>query len=183
MATHAKITSIDALEAFRVALIVFVNKTHSALDQASDEIRRTRGWIQTDRKTYWENEMRRRARALAQTEQELLSARMTKALDNLSAQQAAVHKARHALEEAQDKVRKIKLWIRDFDGAVEPLAKGLNSLRGYLDHDMPHGIANLSEMQKIIESYTEVHRPAPPAFAPAPAAGGPSEAPVPASPL
>ncbi len=130
MATHAKITSTDALEVFRASLIVFVNKAQSALDQASDEIRRTRGWIQHDQRTYWENEARRRARALAQAEQELLSARMTKALDNLSAQQAAVNKARHALEEAAEKVRRIKLWMRDFDGMVEPLVKGLNSLRG-----------------------------------------------------
>jgi len=96
MATHAKVTSVDALEIFRASLIVFLNKAHSALDQASDEIRRTRSWIQHDQRTHWENEMRRRARALAQAEQELLSARMTKALDNLSAQQAAVHKARRS---------------------------------------------------------------------------------------
>jgi DNA repair exonuclease SbcCD ATPase subunit len=161
MATQAKVTSIDALEAFRASLIVFLNKTHSALDQVSDEIRRTRGWIQNDQRTHWENETRRRARALAQAEQELLSARMTKALDNLSAQQAAVHKAKRALDEAQEKMRKVKLWMRDFDGTVEPMAKGLNSLRAYLDHDLPQGIAYLSEVQKIMESYTEMQRPAP----------------------
>jgi len=144
MATHAKVTSIDALEAFRASLIVFLNKAHSALDQVGDDIRRTRSWIQHDQRTHWENEARRRARALAQAEQELLSARMTKALDNLSAQQLAVHKARRALEEAQEKVRKVKLWTRDFDGTVEPMAKGLNSLRGYLDHDLPQGIAYLA---------------------------------------
>lgn len=159
MATHAKVTSIDALEAFRASLIVFLNKAHSALDQVGDEIRRTRSWIQHDRRTYWENETRRRARTLAQAEQELLSARMTKALDNLSAQQQVVHKAKRELEEAQEKMRKVKLWIRDFDGTVEPLAKGLNSLRGYLDHDLPQGIAYLSEVEKIMESYTEAAKP------------------------
>jgi hypothetical protein len=180
MATNAKVTSIDALEAFRASLIVFLNKSHSALDQASDEIRRRRSWIQNDQRTHWENEVRRRARNLAQAEQELLSARMAKALDNLTVQQMAVHKARRALEEAQEKLRKVKLWMRDFDGMVEPLAKGLNSLRGYLDHDMPQGIAYLSEMQKIMESYTEMRKPA------APAAGGEpkaEETPMPAEPV
>jgi chromosome segregation ATPase len=161
MATHAKVTSIDALEAFRASLIVFLNKAHSALDQASDEIRRVRTWIQYDRRSYWEGEQRRRARALAQAEQEMLSARMTKALDNLTTQQAAVNKARRALEEANEKMRRIKLWIRDFDGTVEPMAKGLNSLRGYLDHDLPQGIAFLNEIEKIMESYTEIPQPAP----------------------
>jgi len=180
MATNAKVTSIDALEAFRASLIVFLNKSHSAVDQASDEIRRTRSWIQNDQRTHWENEVRRRGRNLAQAEQELLSARMAKALDNLTVQQMAVHKAKRALEEAQEKLRKVKLWMRDFDGMVEPLARGLNSLRGYLDHDMPQGIAYLSEVQKIMESYTGVQRPA------GPAAGGEARAeekPIPAEPL
>ena len=42
MATHARLTSVDALDAFRSSLIVFLNKAHSALDQSSDEIRRVR---------------------------------------------------------------------------------------------------------------------------------------------
>ena len=162
MATHAKVTSTDALEVFRASLIVFLNKGHSALDQVSDEIRRTRSWIQQDQRTHWENEGRRRARALAQAEQELLSARMTKAIDNLTAQQAAVHKAKHALEEAQEKLRKIKVWTRDFDSIVEPMARGLNSLRTYLDHDLPHAIAYLVEVQKIMDAYTEAPKKAEP---------------------
>jgi hypothetical protein len=160
MATHAKLTSIDALERFRASLIVFVNKTQSALNGESDQIRRMRSWIQTDRRAHWESELRRRARALAQAEQELLSARMTKAANHLTLQQMAVHRARHALEEAQEKMRMIKNWIRDFDGEVEPLAKGMNTLRAHLDHEMPQAIAYLSELQKIVEGYTEVKKPA-----------------------
>ena len=107
------------------SLIVFLNKAHSALDQASDEIRRTRSWIQHDQRTYWENEARRRARALAQAEQELLSARMTKALDNLTAQQAGGEQGAPRAGGGAGEMRKVKLWMRDFDGTVEPLAKGL----------------------------------------------------------
>jgi chromosome segregation ATPase len=165
MATHAKVTSVEALEAFRASLIVFLNKAHSAVDQVGDEVRRVRSWLQHDQRTHWEGEVRRRTRDLAQAEQEMLSARMTKALDNLSAQQQAVNKARRSLEEAQEKMRRVKLWMRDFDGTVDPLARGLNSLRGYLDHDMPQAIAYLSEVEKIMEGYLEVRRPANPATA------------------
>jgi len=173
MATQAKVTSVESLEVFRASLIVFLNKAHSAADQVSDEIRRVRSWVQHDQRTHWENEVRRRARDLAQAEQEMLSARMTKALDNLSSQQQAVNKARRALEEAQEKMRRIKLWMRDFDGTLDPLAKGLNSLRGYLDHDMPQAIAYLGEIQKIMEGYMEKNKPA---KAPAVQAPAPEEA-------
>src|SRR5579871_2154943 len=156
MATNAKITSVDAIEAFRASLIIFLNKAHSSLDQELDEIRRTRSWIQNDQRTRWEQEVRKRSRVLAQAEQELLSARMTKASDNLTLQQMAVHKAKRALEEAEDKMRKVKIWTRDFDNTVEPLAKGLNSLRTLLDHDMPKANAYLVEMRNIMEKYLEV---------------------------
>ena len=175
MTPQAKLTSVEALEVFRASLIVFVTKANNSLDQAVDEVRRTRGWIQQDQRSHWENEMRRRARVLQQVEQELVSARMSKALDNLAAQQAAVHKAKRALEEAQDKMRKVKLWIRDFDGLVEPMSKGLNSLRGYLDHELPQGIAYLAEVQKIMESYLESSKPVTAKAAPAPAAPIPAE--------
>jgi chromosome segregation ATPase len=158
MATQAKVTSVEALEVFRASLIVFLNKAHSSVDQVSDEIRRVRSWVQHDQRSHWENEVRRRQRELAQAEQEMLSARMTKALDNLSTQQQAVNKARRSLEEALEKMRRIKLWIRDFDGTIEPLAKGLNSLRGYLDHDMPQAIAYLNEIEKIMEGYMDVRK-------------------------
>jgi hypothetical protein len=185
MATQAKVTSTEALETFRSSLIVFLNKAHSAIDAASDEIRRTRSWIQHDQRSHWENEARRRARILAQAEQDLLSARMTKALDNLTAQQMAVHKAKHALEEAEAKLRKVKLWTRDFDGIVEPMAKGLNGMLGYLDHDMPQAVAYMTEIIKIMESYAEINRPTQsplPAPAPSAAATAPEAAPVPDQP-
>ena len=175
MATQAKVTSIEALERFRASLIVFLNKAHSALDQTTDEIRRTRAWIDHDRHTHWEAEVRRRARILAQAEQELLSARMTKARDDLSAQQLAVRKAKSSLEEAEQKMRNVKIWRRDLDGLVDPLARGLNSLRSYLDHDLPGGIAHLAELQRLVESYTEMRVAVPAGAASAPAAGAEGE--------
>jgi chromosome segregation ATPase len=152
---QAKVTSIDALESFRASMIVFANKAHSVLDQVTDEIGRTRSWIQHDQRLYWEREVRKRSRTLLQAEQELLSARMIKLLDSLAALQAAVHKAKRALEEAEEKLRCVKLWTRDFDSSFEPLAKSLNSLRDYLAQDVPKGIAYLAQAQKALESYGE----------------------------
>ena len=158
MADQVKVTSVDALEWFRASLIVFLNKTHNCLDQVTDEIRRTRSWIQHDQRLHWEGEVRRRTRVLAQAEQELLSARMIKLLDNLSAQQAVVHKARRSLDEAAEKLRNVKLWSRDFDSSVEPLTKSLYGFRDHLLQDMPKGISYLVQAQKTLEAYNQMSR-------------------------
>lgn len=156
MATQAKVTSTEALESFRASLIVCLNKLHQALDQVGDEIRRTRSWIQHEQRLLWEREVRTRARVLAQAEQELLSARMVKMVENHSVQQLAVHKAKRALDEAELKLRRVKVWSRDFDSSVEPLAGSLNTLREYLLQDMPKGIAYLLKAQKTLEDYAGV---------------------------
>jgi DNA repair exonuclease SbcCD ATPase subunit len=156
MATEAKVTSIEALEVFRASIIIFLTKAHQSLDLVTDEIRRMRSWIQEEQRTYWEGEVRRRSKVLAQAEQELLSAKMVKLLDNLQRQQAIVHKARHALEEAEEKLRNVKRWTRDFDSCAGPLAKSLDSLREYLAQDVPKGIAYLTQAITTLEAYSEV---------------------------
>lgn len=165
MSSQAKVTSVEALEIFRASMIVFSSKAHNAVDQVSDEIRRTRTWIQHEKRVHWENEVRRRSRALAQAEQELLSAKMVGLLDNLALQQLAVRRARAACEEAAQKLRNVKRWARDFDSATGPLAKILDSFRGVLAHDFPRGISFLLQAQKTLESYGETAAPPAPARA------------------
>ena len=46
----ANVRSSDAIEAFRSRLIIYVSKVRPLLDQAQDEVIRTREWIRTDRR-------------------------------------------------------------------------------------------------------------------------------------
>jgi len=159
MADQAKITSLDALEAFRASMIIFLNKAHTRLDEVGDEVRRTRSWIQTDQRLHWEAELRRRRKILESAEQELMSARLSAVRDSLARQMIAVRKAKEALTEAEEKLRKVKMWSKQFDTSVEPLSKKLESLRGVLNHDLPKSIAYLLQTQKILEGYTEAPPP------------------------
>ena len=54
MAEQAKVTSLDALESFRAKLIVFLSKSRRSIDEVSDEIRRTRNWLQGEQRVHWE---------------------------------------------------------------------------------------------------------------------------------
>ena len=63
MDAQARVGSIDAIEAFRAALIRFTGRTKQALDDVTGEVKRTRGWLETEQRQKWEGELRRRARA------------------------------------------------------------------------------------------------------------------------
>jgi hypothetical protein len=167
MAEQVKVTSIDALEAFRANLIVFLTAAHRSVDEVRDEVRRTRQWIQTDQRVHWEGQARKWRRALAQAEQELISAKLSALRDSTTMQENAVLKAKRALSEAEEKLRVVKIWNRDFDGRSDPLIKRLESLRQFLDFDMPKAISYLVQAQRTLEAYAES---APRSEGPAPAA-------------
>ena len=79
----------------------------------------------------------------------------------------ALRKAKALCEEAEQKVRNVKVWSRDFDRLADPLLKKLDSVRHFLEHVVPRGVAQLETTQRILESYSEM---APPVSAPPPPA-------------
>ena len=64
MPERAHVTSVDALESFRASLIVYLSKARPTLEEVSADVQRTRGWLEDEQRTHWENELRRRSRAL-----------------------------------------------------------------------------------------------------------------------
>ena len=160
MPDQARISNLDAIEAFRSALIVFISKTRQALDTAQDAVKKTRAWLQTEQPAFWASQIRARQKRLDQANAELMSARMSEFVETPAAQQMAVRKARAALEEAQTKMDRTKLWARDYDRTVDPLSRKLDSLRDFIDSDLVLAVAHLVELQKIIEAYNEAPAPA-----------------------
>jgi len=172
MGNQAKVTSIEALDQFRASLVIFLTKARRAVADAGDESRATRMWLQHDRMVFWESEIRKRAKVLDQAEQEYMSARLTKNNENaLTIRKNAVEKAKRALEEAQARMRRVKQWAQNFDNAADPIVKRMESMRQYLDVDMPKAIAYLVNLQRTLAAYAEGPPPeetAAPASAPAP---------------
>ena len=80
-----------------------------------------------------------------------------------------MRKGRRAVAEAEEKLRNVKKWNRNYDSIVEPMIKQLEGLRGYLDHDMVKGLAFLVQAQKTLEGYAEVMPPPESEPGPAPA--------------
>lgn len=167
MAHQVKVTSIERLETFRAATIIFLTKSHRSVDEVGEAIRRTRLWLQNDQRLHWEGELRKRRKVLDQFEQELLSAKLSGLRDSAPLQEKNVKKAKEAVAEAEQKLRNVKRWNRDFEHTIEPLVKKLDGMRQYLDHDVPRALAYLLQAQKTLEAYTQagfesVQAPAPP---------------------
>jgi chromosome segregation ATPase len=162
MAEKAHVTSVEALDAFRASLILYVSKARPTLEEASADVLRTRLWLQNDQRLHWENQVRRRAKALEQAQQELASARLSNLRDEKSAEQNAVRKARQALDEAEAKLKLLKQWNREFDNRVEPLVKQLEKLHTVLANDMVQAAAYLAQAVNTLSAYAEMSSPSSP---------------------
>lgn len=155
MAAPAHVTAADAPGAFRSRLIVFLATATRSLNEAHEEVRRTRQWIAHEQRMHWQSEIRRRQKRLDAATQELMAARLSSLRDSTAAQQAAVTKARAALHEAEEKLRRVIYWDRNFDLAVDPLVKSIGGLRSHLDQELPRGVALLAGAQRALDAYVE----------------------------
>src|SRR5688500_17465346 len=126
---QARVTSLEALEAFRADLIVFLEEAHRSVDEVNDEVRRTRQWIQLEQRGFWQREIRKRQQKLDAAEGEPMTAKLSGLRDDVRAQEEAVRKAKAMLREAEEKRRKVRQWSRDYDHLLDPLVRKLEGLR------------------------------------------------------
>ena len=156
MADRAQVTSVEAIEAFRSALIIYLSKTRPALEEMSNEVLRARQWLQNDQRRLWENEMKMRTKKLERARAELFSVSMSKLQEVSSVQQLLVHRAEAAFDEAQKKLVMLKKWDRDLENRSEPLVKQVDQFQSFVSAEMPRAIAYLGQVIRALEAYTEV---------------------------
>lgn len=156
MPERAKVTSLEAIEAFRSRLIVYREKAGRVIDEVSEEVLRTRMWLENDRITFWEGQIRRKHKELEMRQQELFSAQISGMRDASFVQQQAVQKARHALRDAEDKLRVVKVWNRQYDQRVEPVAKQVEKFRHNISNDLANALAYLDQVIKTLAEYSEI---------------------------
>jgi hypothetical protein len=152
----AHVTSTEAIEGFRAALLVYLSKAKPVLEDACDEVTRTRQWLQQAQRIHWENEVRKRTRALENAQQALFSQSIGSLRDPGMAEKMAVTRAKRLLAEAEEKLQAVKRWNREFDHLAAPMVKQLESLRTVMAAVMPKAVAHLGQTVRVLDAYANV---------------------------
>jgi len=162
MSPSAKVTSVEALDAFKASLVVYLEKASRILDEVNADVARTRIWLQTDRQLHWKGLARQRTKDLAQAEQELLTARLSDLPEAIKIRRLSVNKAKLALQEAENGLARVKQWLRQYETRVEAHAKVVSQLRHMLAHDMSKALSFLEAAATALAAYAEIplHDPA-----------------------
>ncbi len=170
MAEKAQITSVEAIEAFRAKLIVFLGQARPVMDEVGNEMSRARFWLQEEQRRFWEQQLRLRARRLEEARQELFTATLSKFHESTALRLMAVQRAQRAVAEAEAKIQMLKKWDRELENRAAPLMKQTEQLQGFLATDMARAVAHLDQVLKSLDAYCNValSRPETPAVVPSP---------------
>jgi uncharacterized protein YpbB len=167
--SNAKVSSIEALDLFRSSLVVYLDKAGTSLDEVSQEVKRTRHQLHNEKLLFWKMELRKRVKALDLARSEHFSARLTHSgSSGATGKQVAVRRATEAKREAEEKLRLIKKWCREYDSTIEPLAKKVDNLRQSLTYDLPNAVAFLEQAAITLSDYAGMRAAGKPATQPAP---------------
>jgi len=154
MALPAKITSVEAIEAFRASLILYLSKARPVLEEVSSEVARTRSWVQHDQRLHWENQLRLRKRKLEETQEELFNARLSQFKPSTALQHLKMQRAQAAVKEVEEKLAVLKQWDRQMENRTDPLLKQVEQLQGFLTTDMARAVAYLEQVVRTLDAYT-----------------------------
>jgi hypothetical protein len=157
-ATNARVTSIDALDDFRAKLLVYIARARRLLDDVNDDIIRTRVWLQSDRLPHWKKQVWLRQKELAMADQELMTARLSDMPEAVQARRLVVNRCKAALRETEERLERVKHWIKQYGTAVEPKAKVIVQMRQVVDHELRKAIAFLEQSAATLADYAEIRK-------------------------
>lgn len=163
MAEQARVESIDAIQAMRVAMIKFAETANLALMDADGDAQRTLMWLENEARVHWEAQLKKRTFDKGRAEEALRNKKLFKdptgSRQSYIDEEKALQIARKRLEEAQQKIEAVRRWTlklqRDmvlYKGSVAPLNTSLQSM-------VPMAIERLGAHVKALEQYVALTSP------------------------
>lgn len=161
MSGSAKITSIDAVENFRLALMKFNDNAVRALMSIDEQTKRALHWFEHEAPTEWNMRIRKCHEDVERARSALDTCLTKKVGDNRPScmeEKQALQAAKRRLAHAQEMLDVIRVWTTRIRQACDDYRGGVMGLRTTLDTRVPETVAMLSRTVRALDSYTEQNR-------------------------
>src|SRR6185437_13196690 len=160
-----KVSSVDAIRAFKIAMINFAEDARNGLSSTDMEIRQAQNWLQRDQLTYWQAQVKRWQEKISNARTELHRRQLMQT--NSSAvsdteQKETVREAQRKLHEAEEKVQTIKRWIPLLDHAIAEYDSQAQPLGDRLSGSFVASLNVLDRMTAALDSYLALAPPTTP---------------------
>lgn len=153
----AKVTSIDAVKALKVAMVRFAEEVQGALIQLDLESRRAIEWIENDRAHYWPAEERKASTQVSEAKTALQRAETSIDGETRYRQEERkqLEKAKRRQRLAEEKIQAVRRWKLQIQKEVETFQVQLAKLQHYLEGDYTKGPAALDRINEALDRYVQ----------------------------
>src|SRR5262245_3496938 len=161
MAEGARVESIDALKAFKRALFKFAEGASVALGDAESEIHRAQIWLETEQRSYWNNQLRIRTELVARAKEAVRMKKLYK--DATGSRQSAVEEekalaiAQRKLAEAEQKISAVKRCTGQLQKDYHIYKGAVQRFTTAVEVDVPNAAHKLEGLIGSLEAYVAAH--------------------------
>lgn len=157
MAGRAQVRTIQALPALQASVRRFQEEARAALTELDMVVRRTAQWIQHDQKQYWNQAIRRGRENIAEKQNELDHARMSRRVGDNEAscivEKRAVEAAKRRLQLSEEKAETVRRWSHEIEHELTEYRGLMAQFQQWLDADCPKAVAVLERLARALEAY------------------------------
>lgn len=157
--SQARVSSIEALAAWKEAVCLFGDTGKDALIAVEMELRRAFDWLEEQAK-HWRFEVRRREEQVLQAKNELTRKKMMPIIGkhpDTTEQEKALRKAQLRLAEAEEKIETCRRWAIELRRCAEEYLGTAHQLSGWLEGDLPRATAALEQRITALEQYASMN--------------------------
>lgn len=163
MSSGARVHDLEVLTRIREALCVFGADVREALTAAEADIQRMVDWLHEELK-WWQKEIHRRQDLLGQARNALNHKKLERMFGrkpDITEEEKAYRRAKVRLEQAEQKVERIRKAIPEFQRAVMLYQGPARQLAAYLDTQLPRSLHWLDARSSALEEYVRLAPPSP----------------------
>jgi len=159
MSTPAKVYSSDAIEAMKMAMVVFVEQVSDALAELSAEMRRMQDWVEHDRPRYWKLQMRRGMDLVHEAQQALhrcLMFPIASERPSCTEERIALKKAKARMAYCEIKEERVRYWQKTLRHEMFEYEGRMSQLLRLVEVEVPRAIGVLNRILRNLDEYHAV---------------------------
>ena len=158
MSHSARVTSIDAVVAFRGTLRTFEADAAQAISSLDEQTRRALDWLDNEAPAYWRQEIRRCSDLVARTRSELETCKMRTVANQRAAcleEIEAFRAAQRKLRMAEEKIEVVRQWAQKVRRELDDYRGRTMGLRMALERDLPRTLGLLDRTISSLDAYAD----------------------------
>lgn len=155
MARSMRVTNLDALRDVKSGIAEFIDAARQALTEADSDVQRTVNWLESEARSYWQSQIKRRSDQVAEAKNVLARAQHAPRDERPSAimERKALEKAQRRLAHAQEKLERSRRWAAELHREHLMFRGQLQNLSGAVESELPRAIAMMNHLIESVEAY------------------------------